>query len=68
MKNIINNEVIPLYSESGKVDCYLRPDKHREQDRKDRDAFNLQRARGIIPADQTVAETGVRLQSAVVRS
>lgn len=45
---ITNNEVIPLYCESGKIDCFLRPDKHREKDRADFQGHKELKARGII--------------------
>lgn len=46
--NRINNEVVPIYSESGKVDCFLRPDKMRETDRADFQKIKEEKARGNI--------------------
>lgn len=46
--NKVNNEVIPIYSESGKVDLFLRPDRMREIDRADFQKVKDEKAKGNV--------------------
>lgn len=44
----IDNQVVACYSESKKVDCFLRPDRLRNKDREDFRIVKSLKAKGII--------------------
>lgn len=47
-QKLINNQVITLYSDSNKIDAFLRPDSLREKDREDARMIKELKARGIV--------------------